>query len=148
MTIYFLTGTTQNCAYFIGSLLVLHFLTFLLIIQICTIQWLNCKNLKDELNRTHNGGGVLYLLQSELSYSTMQYTKWSIFKSYLKLSKTVWLKNDFNIESNDLKVDTKNNYIPVNYCLVCGLLWISFATMSKTNIQVPASHGCSPNEKA
>ena len=29
--------------------------------------------MKDEQNRSYNGGGGVYLLQSELSYSTMQY---------------------------------------------------------------------------
>ena len=29
--------------------------------------------MKDELNRSYNGGGVVYLLQSELSTSTRQY---------------------------------------------------------------------------
>ena len=29
--------------------------------------------MKDELNRSYNGGGVVYLLQSELSNSTLQY---------------------------------------------------------------------------
>ena len=29
--------------------------------------------MKDELNRPHNGEGVVHLLQSELSYSTRQY---------------------------------------------------------------------------
>ena len=48
---------------------------FLLIFQICTVQWLNCRNLKDELNFYHNGGGVVYVLQSEISYSTRQYYK-------------------------------------------------------------------------
>ena len=29
--------------------------------------------MKDELNRSYNGGGVVYLLQSELSNSTLHY---------------------------------------------------------------------------
>ena len=29
--------------------------------------------MKDELNFSYNGGGIVYQLQSELSYSTMQY---------------------------------------------------------------------------
>ena len=29
--------------------------------------------MKDELNRSYNGGGAVYLLQSELSISTRQY---------------------------------------------------------------------------
>ena len=49
------------------------FNSFLLIFHICTVQWLNCTNLKDELNRSYNGGGVVYLLQSELSISSIQY---------------------------------------------------------------------------
>ena len=30
----------------------------------CTLQWLNWTNLKDELNCSHNGAEVAYLLQS------------------------------------------------------------------------------------
>ena len=30
--------------------------------------------MKDELNRLHNGGGVVYVLQSELSRSLIQYS--------------------------------------------------------------------------
>ena len=66
-TIDFLTETT------VGLLLVLHFCSFLLIFHIYTVQWLNCTNMKDELNCSYNVGGVVYLLQSELSHSTMQY---------------------------------------------------------------------------
>ena len=40
--------------------------------------------MKDELNFFHYGGGGVYLLQSELSYSTMQYAK-SIKYSILEL---------------------------------------------------------------
>ena len=46
---------------------------FSLIFQICTVQWLNCTNLKYELNRSHNGGGVVYLRKSEAYWSTRQY---------------------------------------------------------------------------
>ena len=60
-----MTKTTQNCANFIGSLLVLHFFkSILLIFHILIAQWLNYRNMKDELNFSHNGGGVVYLLQS------------------------------------------------------------------------------------
>ena len=45
------------------------------IFHICTFQWLKCTNLKDELKCSHNCGEGLYLLQSELSTSTRQYTK-------------------------------------------------------------------------
>ena len=37
---------------------------FLLIFQISIFQWLNCRNLKDELNLCYNGGGVVYVLKS------------------------------------------------------------------------------------
>ena len=37
---------------------------FLLVFRIFTVQWLNCKNLKDELNCSYNGGGDAYILQS------------------------------------------------------------------------------------
>ena len=41
------------------------FLTsFLLIFQICIVQWINCTNTKDELNYSYNGEGDTYLLQS------------------------------------------------------------------------------------
>ena len=36
---------------------------FSLIFQICTVQWLNCTNLKYEQNRSYNGGGVVYVLK-------------------------------------------------------------------------------------
>ena len=35
--------------------------------------------MKDELNCSHNGGGVVYVLKSELSYSTRQYIKTCTF---------------------------------------------------------------------
>ena len=35
----------------------------MLIFQICTVQWLNCTNLKYELNRSHNREGVVYVLK-------------------------------------------------------------------------------------
>ena len=50
------------------------------------------------------------------------YTKVYIFKSYLKLNKNRLVKNDPNIESNYLKVDTPNIYTPVVSWLVGGLL--------------------------
>ena len=34
---------------------------FLLIFQISTVQWLKCRNLKDDLNCSYNGGGYAYL---------------------------------------------------------------------------------------
>ena len=37
---------------------------FLLIFQISIAQWLNCRNLKYELNRSYNGGGVVYVLKA------------------------------------------------------------------------------------
>ena len=46
---------------------------FSLIFQISIFQWLNCRNLKDELNRSYNGGGVVYLRKSEASRSSIQY---------------------------------------------------------------------------
>ena len=36
---------------------------FFLTFEICTVLWLNCTNLKDELNRSYNGGGVVYVLK-------------------------------------------------------------------------------------
>ena len=48
---------------------------FLLIFQICIVQWLNWTNLKYELNCSYNGGGVVYLRKSEASRSTLQYCK-------------------------------------------------------------------------
>ena len=87
MTIHFLTETTQNCANFVCSLLVIRFFNyFLLIFQICTVQWLNCTNLKYELNRSYNGGGVVYLRKSEASRSTWQYAKISSWAKKLSVS--------------------------------------------------------------
>ena len=87
LTIYFLTKTTKNCANAVGSLLVLHFLIlFLLIFKICTVQWINCTNMKDELNCIYNGGGEVNLLQSELSISSLQhkeyYMEWEKLKKW------------------------------------------------------------------
>ena len=48
---------------------------FSLIFQISIVQWLNCRNLKYELNRSYNGGGVVYLRKSEASHSSLQYAK-------------------------------------------------------------------------
>ena len=53
----------------------LFFLYFLLIFQKGTVQWLNCTYLKYELNRSYNSGGVVYVLKSELSISSLQYKK-------------------------------------------------------------------------
>ena len=47
--------------------------------HISTLQLLNCTNLEDELNRYYNGGGVVYVLKSELSRSSLQYTKFGSF---------------------------------------------------------------------
>ena len=65
MTIHFLTKTTKKCAKFIDMNLFLIFLNLILLIfHIWTVQWLNCKNLKDELNSSYNGGEDTHLLQS------------------------------------------------------------------------------------
>ena len=71
----------------------------MLIFQICTFQWLKCTNMKDELNCSYNGGGVVYLLQSELSRSSLQYIEslklcvtWRFYTQkarHLKKSKTI-----------------------------------------------------------
>ena len=59
-----MTKTAQKCANFVGVNLVVNcFHSFLLIFQISVFQWLKCWNLKDEVNCSHNGGGVAYLLQ-------------------------------------------------------------------------------------
>ena len=57
--------------------------SFLLIFQICTVQWLNCKNLKYELNRSYNGVVVVYLRKSEASHSSLQYANFSLFQVHL-----------------------------------------------------------------
>ena len=102
VTIYFLTKTTKDCANFVGSLLVLHFFFHLLLIfQICRVQWLKCRNLKDELNCSHNSEGVVYLLQSGaihfsltvpfLGVILMVILHYFIRKNYHKNSQTVTL---------------------------------------------------------
>ena len=48
---------------------------FLLIFKKSTVQWQNCTYLKYELNRSYNGGGVVYLRKSEASHSSLQYIK-------------------------------------------------------------------------
>ena len=45
---------------------------FSLIFKKGTGKWLNCTYLKYELNRSYNGGGVVYPLKSEASRSTLQ----------------------------------------------------------------------------
>ena len=62
-TIHFLTKTTQKCANFVHILLVIRFIIIFFIFQISIVQWLNCRNMKYELNCSHNGGGVVYLLK-------------------------------------------------------------------------------------
>ena len=47
---------------------------FLLIFQISTVQWLNCRNLKDKKNYFCNGGGDAYLLKIWSDFSSIQYT--------------------------------------------------------------------------
>ena len=64
LTLNFLTVTTQKRANFVRVNIVLHFIIFFIIFQICTVQWLNCPDTKNELNWCNNGGGYLYLLQS------------------------------------------------------------------------------------
>ena len=61
---------------------------FTLIFQISLVQWLNCRNLKDELNHSYNGGGVVYLLQSgAIHFNLTVATKTAMYwKSYKKLS--------------------------------------------------------------
>ena len=51
------------------------FNSILLIFRICSVQWLNCTNIKDELNHSYNGGGVVYLRKSEASHSSIQYVQ-------------------------------------------------------------------------
>ena len=53
---------------------------------------MDCTNLKDEINCSYNGGGVVYVLKSELSRSAIQYTESLIlcvtqfFMEFLKLA--------------------------------------------------------------
>ena len=54
------------------------FLYFILTSEICTFQWLKCTNLQDELNRTYNGGRVVYVLKSALSRSAIQYLNFDL----------------------------------------------------------------------
>ena len=72
-TIHFLTKTTQKCANLVHIILVIRFFNIFPTFQICTFQWLNCTNLKYELNRSYNSGGVIYVMNSKLSISSIQY---------------------------------------------------------------------------
>ena len=53
--------------------------------------------MKDELNRSHNDGGVVYLLQSELSYSTGQYTKSKNWETFLYTKIQILCKKQGNL---------------------------------------------------
>ena len=65
---------------------------FLLIFHICTFQWLNCTNLKDEINRSYNGGEVVYVLKSALSRSSLQYHKYiPVLSVSMSLSISIWI---------------------------------------------------------
>ena len=89
LTIHFLTETTQNCANFVGSLLVIRLSIFLLILKKGTVQWLNCTYLKYELNHSYNGGKVVYLLKvRHLDHPYSRLTTppplWERFSSYFR----------------------------------------------------------------
>ena len=65
LTKYVFTKNTQKCANCVDALIVLRFfISLFLVFQIFTFQWLECTVLKDELNWSYNGGGVVYLLKS------------------------------------------------------------------------------------
>ena len=111
MTIHFLTETTKKCANFLHVLLVLCFFNyFLLIFQISISQWLKCRNLKDEINSSHHGGVVVYVLKSELSRSSLKY---------------------------DIMKKTEKNYDPKIETVKClelidlNIIWLIFNTESK-----------------
>ena len=50
-----------------------YFNYILLVLQISTVQWLNCRNMKDELNCSYIGWGLAYVLKVLLSISTIEY---------------------------------------------------------------------------
>ena len=95
--------------------LVYNFLIFLLRFQISTAQWLNCRNLKDEQNCSHIGGGDTYLLRSWSHFSTIQYPN-----SNVKLPPLV--------ESDITLVEGAQNHIrlssittKINYIMSCRI---------------------------
>ena len=52
-----------------------------LIFQINTVQWLNCTNLKYYLNRSYNGGGVVYVLKAR--HLIHPYCRFQLFLGHL-----------------------------------------------------------------
>ena len=71
LTINFLTETTQNSANLLGSLLVLHFKLFFAHLSYLYSPMTKLYKYENKLNCSYNGGGLVYLLQSELSRSTL-----------------------------------------------------------------------------
>ena len=53
---------------------------------------LSCRNLKDEINYSYNCGGVVYLLQIELSISSIQYSFHRLIVNFDKMV-TKWWQN-------------------------------------------------------
>ena len=80
------------------------FIYLLLAFHIFTVQWLNCTNLKYELNRSYNGGGEVYVLKSELLRSSIQYIKVRIvFRWWHSLSFSCIYKYQFFYKTNTHK---------------------------------------------
>ena len=75
----------------------LYFYFYLLAFQFSTVQWLNCTNLKDDLNCSYNGGGVMMSGWSQqLALSIIRTYDWSVsrichsFKFVQNCSKIFW----------------------------------------------------------
>ena len=58
-------NNSKLCKFRSNATLVIRFsIIFLLIFHISIVQWLNCRNLKYELNRSYNGEEVVYVLKA------------------------------------------------------------------------------------
>ena len=85
---------------------------FSLIFQISIVQWLNCQNLKDELNRSYNGGGVVYLPQSEASYSSIQYIFLGLCEtSCIESSERLWGRSVCSSEPGVVRSITEEYFV-------------------------------------
>ena len=62
--------------------------------NICSFQWLNFKNLKDDINGSYNGVGVAYLLQSVAIHFNLTVSKkdrFFAFCVYKNVSQKIWI---------------------------------------------------------
>ena len=105
------------------------FNSFLLIFQIYTVQW-NYRNLKDELNWSHNGGEGAYQLQSvtiHFNHTVEEqyfYLKELPCDGFLTIESVGMQSKPFNCNTVDrkLQIIEKDYEIPNHLCLMCSVL--------------------------